>query len=99
MTVFSYIAYITFLVTNIVVSKSRMWENSQANSLYGYLSKFTLILEVPGLQVGSSKYFINNLFPPLCCFKNSSSSSLLNHIVGAGSRNILENVEGVREMG
>jgi hypothetical protein len=45
----------TFLVTNIVDSNPRMWENSQENSLYGYFSKFTSILEVPGLQVGSSK--------------------------------------------
>jgi len=76
-----------------------MWENIQENSLYGYFSKFTSILEVPGLQVGSSKNLFNSLFPPFSYFKNSSTSSLLNPIVGAGSRNILENVEGDKEMG
>jgi hypothetical protein len=39
-----------FLVTNIIYSNSRMQENSQVNSLYGYFSKFTSILEVPVIR-------------------------------------------------
>jgi hypothetical protein len=48
-------AYIIFLGTNAVDSKTIIWENNHANSLYGYFNEFTSILEALELLLGSFK--------------------------------------------